>query len=76
MAPRASGFDTMPEADGLWAVLNRERPIDARMFQILSGTLSAAYLLMAVLRRDPAHPDFTWIRGVICAQGLLGLALA
>ena len=76
MDPRASGRDTMPEADGLWAVLNRERPIDTRTIQILSGFLSAVYLLMAVLRRDPAHSDFTWVRGVVCAQGLLGIALA
>jgi signal transduction histidine kinase len=76
MDPRASGRDTMPEADGLWAVLNRERPIDARTIQVLSAFLSSVYLLMAVLRRDPAHPDFTWVRGTICAQGLLGIVLA
>jgi signal transduction histidine kinase len=76
MDPRASGRDVMPEADSLWAVLNRERPIDAHVFRILAGFLSAVYLLMAVLRRDPAHPDFTWVRGLVCAQGLLGIALA
>ena len=76
MDPRASGLDAVPEADGLWAVLNRERPIDARTFQILSGALAAVYLLMAVGRLDPAHPDFTWVRGTVCAQGLLGIALA
>src|SRR5262249_9776466 len=75
MDPRASGRDAMPEADGLWAVLNRERPIDAHVFQILTGFLSTVYLLMAVLRRDPAHPDFTWVRGLVCAEGLIGIAL-
>jgi signal transduction histidine kinase len=76
MNPRAPGRDALPEADGLWAVLNRERPIDARMFQVLSAFLSAVYCLMAVLRRDPAHPDFVWVRGAVCVQGLLGIALA
>ena len=76
MDRHASGRDALPEEDGLWAVLNRERPIDARTVQILCAFLSAVYFLMAVLRRDPAHPDFTWVRGAVCAQGLLGIAIA
>jgi signal transduction histidine kinase len=76
MEPSDPGRESMPEAAGLWEVLNRERPFDPRLFQILCGFLSAVYLLMAILRRDPAHPDFTWVRGAVCAQGLLGIALA
>src|SRR5690349_13000905 len=72
----ASERDALPEEDGLWAVLNRERPIDARLFQIMSAFLSAVYFLLAVLRRDPAHPDFTWVRLAVCAQGLVGIAIA
>jgi hypothetical protein len=54
MDPRDSGRAALPEAAGLWDVLNRERPFDARLFQVLCGFLSAVYLLMAILRAGAA----------------------
>ena len=66
----------MPEPAGLWVVLNRPRPFDARTVQVFCSALAAVYLLQATLRHDPAHPDFTWVRAAIAALGLVGALVA
>jgi signal transduction histidine kinase len=38
--------------------------------------LAATYLAMAILRDDPAHPEFALVRGAIAAYAFLGMAVA
>jgi signal transduction histidine kinase len=62
-----------PRPEGLWTVLNRPRSFDATTVQILSGIQGLIFVLMAVLRHDPAHPEFAGIRGAIALIALCGV---
>jgi signal transduction histidine kinase len=73
MHPGPSGHTARPEPAGLWRVLNRPRPFDARTVQILCSFLAVIYLLIAVLRRDPGHPEFVAVRGALVVLGIVGM---
>lgn len=75
----ASSTGLAPSAEsetGLWALLNLPRPVDPRTVQICLSFLALTYLGMTVLRHDPLHPEFAWIRGGIGIWALLGIAFA
>lgn len=76
MAAPAGPIPTEETRPGLWALLNLPRPFDPRTVQLCLALLAAVYLAMAVLRHDPQHPEFFWIRGAIAAWALLGIAVA
>jgi signal transduction histidine kinase len=77
MAASLGGAPASPEVvPGLWELLNRPRPFEPRTARIGCALLAATYLAMAVLRHDPDHPDFAWVRGAIAAYALLGVAIA
>jgi len=67
---------TVSPAAGVWALMNRARPIEPRVVRIGCLLLAVVYALMAVLRHDPDHPSFAWVRGAIALQGLAGVVLA
>jgi len=59
-----------------WRVINRPRPFDGHPIRIGCTMLLVAYGAIAVLRHDPAHPEFLCIRGAVCAYAVLGAGLA
>jgi len=57
----------------LWRLLNTPRSFDPRTARIAIGILSAICTSDAVLRYDPLHPEFFWIRCGIAAWGIPGI---
>ncbi len=56
--------------------MNRPLALEPRVGRIGCLLLALVYGPMAVLRYDPEHPSFAWVRGAIALHGLVGAALA
>src|SRR2546426_963927 len=54
----------------------RPRPFDPHPIRIGCTMLLVAYGAITVLRHDPSHPEFLYIRGAVCAYAALAAALA
>ncbi len=65
--------DPGPAAMPLWRLLNTPRSFDPRTARIAIGILSTICTTDAILRYDPRHPEFFWIRCGIAAWGIPGI---
>jgi signal transduction histidine kinase len=59
-----------------WRLANRPTVVDGRGARLACAVLFVVYVLILVLRRDPEHAEFTFLRGIVCLYALLGIAIA
>jgi signal transduction histidine kinase len=60
-------------SDGLWRLMNRPRRLERGAVRICCVLLGLVYFAMAVLRHEPQHPEFVWVRGAIAAYAFAGV---
>jgi signal transduction histidine kinase len=60
----------------LWWMMNVPRAFDAPTVRLACIVLAVAYAAIAVLRHDPRHAEFLWIRAVVLVQAVAGAVLA
>ena len=60
----------------LWRLMNAPRPVDHRGVRIACIVLLIAYGIAGVVRHDPRHSEFLWIRLAVCLYAVAGLGWA
>jgi signal transduction histidine kinase len=60
----------------LWRMMNLPRAFDPHTIRVACSVLCVTYGAIALLRYDPRHPEFIWIRLAVLAHAAVGVALA